>query len=349
VLAGCGAREEETESPHAAPPPSAVATRLETYRDLDVDEGTVRERIVVETPGGLVVLVTGSRGDRLCAAVDLTYDLAGMRNGTYCNVESRPLTVVAFGGETPDAVDWTTLVGLVQPDVGSAEVAVADGRPEPARLHDYPDLTVQGVSWNGRIRDAEAATLTTYDRAGRRLATHDLGSLVRNQCEHDPSPGCGIDERGNPEPWFDLVDPYIPTAEEELSDAQREGLAIFRADPRARALLGRRSWHVSEYQDVGVTWSTCETDASGTVVMVDIEQPLDVARFDWPLFVDECDGKPYRVVERCHRVENVTSLEISVDLATKRIVEIKPLGDDVVVDGTPLGDLPQLARVPAGC
>jgi hypothetical protein len=174
VLAGCGAREDESESPRAAPLPSTVATRLEAYRDLGLDERTLRERIVVETPGGVVVLVTGSRDGRLCAAVDLTWDIgggdrAGVRNGTYCDVESRPLTVVAFGGETPDAVDWTTLVGIVEPNARRAEVTVADASAEPARLHDFPDTTLRGVSWSGRVRHADAATLTTYDGAGRRL------------------------------------------------------------------------------------------------------------------------------------------------------------------------------------
>jgi hypothetical protein len=150
-------------------------------------------------------------------------------------------------------------------------------------------------------------------------------------------------------PWSDLVDPHIRTPEQQLSDAQREGLVLFRADSRARRLLDGHRWHVTEEQDIGGTWSTCEADASGTAVMVDVEPPLDVARFDWPLFVDECDRKPYRVVERCHRVENVTTLLIRVDLARNRIVEISPQGDELVVDGTPANALPDPARAAEGC
>jgi hypothetical protein len=145
---------------------------------------------------------------------------------------------------------------------------------------------------------------------------------------------------------------------DDLSAEQREALEILLGDDRVRSVIGGPAWHVSEYQDVGVYWSTCEGDEGGTSVVLDLERPLDVERLRWPVMLDECDGRAYRVEERCHSVENILSLTIDVDVERRRVVAIRPEGDALRVDGHREGkygefDLPGVKggfdQLPPGC
>ena len=349
----CGA-SEEPERPaaerSATTPLPGKAIRADPYYELGED---VRELLAVAFPYGRLRLLVGRRGDgRLCAFVDIGV----YGNGAYCDVDERPLYVLGFGGASPRAVDWTGLVGLVDSTVDRAEVRIGSV-VEPVHTHVWSGFDRHGLSWRGRIRDGEKATLVTYARDGSQLASYDVGRLVWNTCEHDPRPSCGTDE-GEPGPWTDLGDPRAPTPVDDLSAEQREALEILLGDDRVRSVIGGPAWHVSEYQDVGVYWSTCEGDEGGTSVVLDLERPLDVERLRWPVMLDECDGRAYRVEERCHSVENILSLTIDVDVERRRVVAIRPEGDALRVDGHREGkygefDLPGVKggvdQLPPGC
>ena len=125
-------------------------------------------------------------------------------------------------------------------------------------------------------------------------------------------------------------------------------LAIFREDARARALLGERLWGVGEFSEGG-EWYTCEGDGGGRVIDIDLEKEMDVERFEWPVLVDDCDGQPYGSEPRCHSAENVTELIFRVDLARRRVVDIAPAGEELLLDGREPRALSSFADYPPGC
>jgi hypothetical protein len=122
----------------------------------------------------------------------------------------------------------------------------------------------------------------------------------------------------------------------------RNALALVRRDRRFQELVRGVEWHAGA-GEVGLSWSTADARHGGSVIDVELEEPLDVKGFDWPLYLES----PYRPTTRCHDVEDVTALTLRIDDELRRVVEIGPHGEHARIDGRPAVDY--FDTYPEGC
>lgn len=340
AAAGCGSHRA---APAATTPPTASAPRVPLPPgDWFAFRGPLPGRPVHIRPGPFpirpgsvrLVLTTGSGRTRV------PLYLARSRGGHLCIGTSgifrcfapsdvNPVYALTVFSGRHGTVDWGAVVGFERPGVRTTIELQTPGQIAlvPHRLPGFPfeAFASRVYRGNGSLPDG----LRYFDGRGRELSGFRDLAFLWQPCPNAPA-GCGASWRvGGDATTLTLGREAVGAALARDERAQ----AVALRDRRLRSLLDGRGYALVEF----VPWLKQSGGRIGTVVEIHLAPP---ASYDADFPRASCaEHAAYAQSVVHYAVENVSQLDVSVDLRTRRVVGIEPSdanADDpaLVVDPT---------------